>query len=111
MAAMRQFAPQVPRGLSAMRFLKLNIPGLSTLHRFRLTHMLDIGLAKPDFLTYEVHDLAVMGPALRKRCPQLPIITWTVRTQEERRKARVFADAMIFEGFRPSPEEMAAAND
>ena len=64
----------------------------------------------PDFLTYEVNGLAVMGSALRRRYPQLPIITWTVRTAEDRRKAQTFADAMIFEGFRPSPDEMAAAD-
>ena len=110
MAAMRRLAPDVPRGLSAMRFMKARIPGVSDLHRFRLTHMLDIAAVKPDFLTYEVNGLAVMGPALRRRFPDLPIVTWTVRTAEDRRKARVFADAMIFEDFRPSLDEMAAAN-
>jgi hypothetical protein len=72
--------------------------------------MLDIAAVKPDFLTYEVNGLAVMGPALRRRFPHLPVVTWTVRTAEDRRKARAFADAMIFEGFRPSPDEMAAAD-
>lgn len=110
LAEMRRFAPHVPRGLSAMRFMKADAPGLSTLARFRLTHMLDIEDVKPDFLTYEVNGLAVMEPALRRRFPHLPIVTWTVRTAEDRRKARRFADAMIFEGFRPSPDEMAAAN-
>lgn len=110
MVAMRHFAPDVPRGLSAMRFMKVRMPGLSDLHRFRLTHMLDIAAVKPDFLTYEVNGLAIMGAALRRRFPDLPIVTWTVRTAEDRRKARLFADAMIFEGFRPSPDEMAAAS-
>ena len=109
--AMRHFAPQVPRGLSGMRFMKVRkMPGLSVAGRFRLTHMLDIAAVKPDFLTYEVNGLAVIGPALRRRFPDLPIVTWTVRTAEDRRKAHAFADAMIFEGFRPSPDEMAAAN-
>ncbi len=101
MAAMRHFAPQVPRGLSAMRFGKASKGALSDADRFRLTHMLDIYGVKPDFLTYEVNDLAVMAPALRRRFPALPIITWTVRSREERRKADIFADGMIFEGFRP----------
>jgi glycerophosphoryl diester phosphodiesterase len=108
MAAMRRFAPQVPRGLSSLLYMKENRRGLSTRDRFRLTHMLDIEAVKPDFLTYEVNGLAVMAPALRRGHPDLPIITWTVRTAEDRRKARIFADAMIFEGFRPSPDEMAA---
>lgn len=109
MVAMRRFAPQVPRGLSSMLFMKERMRGLSTRDRFRLTHMLDIEAVKPDFLTYEVNGLAVMASALRRRYPDLPIITWTIRTAEDRRKARTFADAMIFEGFRPSPDEMAAS--
>jgi glycerophosphoryl diester phosphodiesterase len=101
LAAMRLFARRVPRGLSAMRFGKLGSHGLTAVNRFRLTHMLDIPNVKPDFLTYEVNDLAIMEYALRRRFPDLPIITWTVRTAEERRKAACFADGMIFEGFRP----------
>lgn len=107
MAAMRRFAPQIPRGLSAMRFMKLPLRGLSTRDRFRLTHMLDIEAAKPDFLTYEVNGLAIMARVLRRRYPHLPVITWTVRTREDRRKAECYADGMIFEGFRPSPRELA----
>ncbi|WP_088347977.1 MULTISPECIES: glycerophosphodiester phosphodiesterase family protein [Rhodomicrobium] len=110
MIAMRRLAPGVPRGLSAMRFTHLP-PGVPPSARFRLTHMLDIDAIKPDFLTYEVNGLAAMGPALRRRHPDLPIITWTVRTAEDRRKAAHFADGMIFEGFRPSPREMAGQDD
>ncbi len=104
-SAMRHLAPHVPRGLSSTNFMKGAASGLSTLDRFRLTHMLDIPLVKPDFLTYQVDGLALIGPVLRRHFPHLPIITWTVRTAEDRRKARLFADAMIFEGFRPSPDE------
>jgi glycerophosphoryl diester phosphodiesterase len=48
-----------------------------------------------------------MGPALRRRFPGLPILTWTVRTREDRRKAERFADGIIFEGFTPSSRERA----
>jgi glycerophosphoryl diester phosphodiesterase len=101
--AMRHFAPSVPRGLSAMRFWKVDEFPLTETLRYRLTHMLDIPALKPDFLTYEVNDLAIMADGLRRRYPFLPIITWTVRSAEERRKASQFADGMIFEGFRPRP--------
>jgi glycerophosphoryl diester phosphodiesterase len=107
LAAMRHYAPRIPRGLSATRFWRSKSKQLSASDRFRLTHMLDIGEAKPDFLTYEVNDLAIMGPTLRRRFPDLPIVTWTVRTREERRKAEAFADGMIFEGFRPPAHDFA----
>jgi len=102
MGAMRTHAPSVPRGLSAMRFWQTRKHALSETLRFRLTHMLDIPDVKPDFLTYQVDDLAVMGPALRRRIPDLPILCWTVKTAEQRRRAARFADGMIFEGFRPN---------
>jgi hypothetical protein len=44
-----------------------------------------------------------MADGLRRRFPFLPIITWTVRSTEQSRKAAQFADGMIFEGFRPEP--------
>jgi len=100
-AAMRRHAPAVPRGLSARRYGRHPKDGLSPLQSYRLTHMLDIPEVRPDFLTYEINDLAAMEPALRRRNPTLPILCWTVRTAEERRKARLHADGMIFEGFRP----------
>jgi hypothetical protein len=31
----------------------------------------------------------------------MPLLTWTVRTPAQRRRAKWLADAMIFEGFRP----------
>ena len=101
MAAMREFAPRIARGLSSRRFDKARKSALSFTQRFRLTHKLDIYGVRPDFLTYEVNDLAMMAHALRRRFPALPIICWTVKTREERRKAMLFADGMIFEGYRP----------
>jgi hypothetical protein len=31
----------------------------------------------------------------------MPLLTWAVRTPDERRRAARWADQMIFEGFRP----------
>jgi glycerophosphoryl diester phosphodiesterase len=31
----------------------------------------------------------------------LPLLTWTVRTEEDRRRAGAYADQIIFEGWRP----------
>jgi glycerophosphoryl diester phosphodiesterase len=32
---------------------------------------------------------------------KLPLLTWTVRTPEDRERAARYADQVIFEGFRP----------
>jgi glycerophosphoryl diester phosphodiesterase/enamine deaminase RidA (YjgF/YER057c/UK114 family) len=104
MAAMHTFAPGIPRGLSAMRYTGADWPWLTPLLRFRLTHMLAAREARPVFLTNEVKTLPLLAPSIRRRWPHLPLITWTVRTAEDRRKAARYADAMIFEGFRPALE-------
>lgn len=105
MEAMKHLAPQIPRGFSAMAFWNDGKRNLSWLNRFRLTHMLDAWRVKPDFLTYEVGALPSVADALRRRFPDLPLLTWTVRTAEDRRKARLYADGIIFEGFAPASME------
>jgi hypothetical protein len=32
---------------------------------------------------------------------RLPLLTWTVRSEDERRRAGAYADQMIFEGWLP----------
>jgi glycerophosphoryl diester phosphodiesterase len=48
-----------------------------------------------------VKDLPAAVPLVAGRLFRLPILTWTVRTEEDRQRAARWADQMIFEGFRP----------
>jgi glycerophosphoryl diester phosphodiesterase len=57
--------------------------------------------ARLNFLAYRVQDLATPIPIAARKVFGLPLLTWTVRTPEERAHAARFADQMIFEGFRP----------
>ena len=53
--------------------------------------------ARPEFLAYDVRDLpARFAAAQRKR--GLPLLTWTVRSEELRERARRYADGPIAEG-------------
>ena len=52
--------------------------------------------AKPDFLAYDIRDLPSPFVAAQRR-RGLPILTWTVRTAEERARAAVHADQIIYE--------------
>ena len=100
--AMRHYAPQIPRGLSAYRYSRRPKLPLTLMQSFRLTHMIDsIGIA-PAFLTYNIGDLPAMSEGIRRRFPHLPLIAWTVRTLEDRRKTAIYADGIIFEGFMPA---------
>jgi hypothetical protein len=53
---------------------------------------------RPDFLSWRVDDLPHPTPFLLRRLEGLPVMTWTVRTPEQRRKASRWADQIVFEG-------------
>jgi len=53
---------------------------------------------RPDFLSWYVEDLPHAVPALFRALARLPVVAWTVRTEEQRAKARAFADQIVFEG-------------
>lgn len=57
---------------------------------------LDMIWVRPDFLAYDICSLPSRFVA-RFRSRGLPVLSWTVRTQEERAKAARYVDAIIFE--------------
>lgn len=56
---------------------------------------------RPDFLSYCVDDLPHAAATLCRDGLKMPVMTWTVRTAEQRITASRFADQMVFEGFEP----------
>lgn len=60
--------------------------------RGRMTRALALWAAKPDFLACDIRDLP---SSLSKR--GLPVLTWTVRSDDERARAALYADQIIFE--------------
>jgi len=64
-----------------------------------MAHLLHAPDTRPDFVAYRVDDLPAPGTRLM-RWFGAPVLTWTVRTAEQRERAKQWADQMIFEGFR-----------
>ena len=75
--------------------------GLSRVRKVALAHLLHLPLSRPDFLAWYVNDLDRTTPRLARLVLGLPMLTWTVRTPTDQARAGLFADQMIFEGFRP----------
>ena len=50
---------------------------------------------------YGVKDLPAFAPLFVRFAFGLPLLTWTVRSEADRKRARRYASQMIFEGFRP----------
>jgi glycerophosphoryl diester phosphodiesterase len=98
MAALRARAPSLVLGVVGMRRNPATpVPAqMSALRYLRQTLA-----ARPQFLAYRVADLTSAPPLLARHMLRWPVLTWTVRSPEDRARAASYADQMIFEGFRP----------
>lgn len=91
----RVHAPHVVRGLVVTEEGQRTLSG-------RWRRHLALWQARPEFLAYDVRDLpSRFAQAQRRR--GLPLLTWTVRSDELRRRAESHADAAIAEGAGVSP--------
>ena len=100
--ALRAAAPSLPRGIVAeRRFRDEDAPPLNTMQTWALARLLHAWRTRPHFVAYRVADLPDAAPLLSRRVFGVPVLAWTVRTPEDRERAARWADAMIFEGFRP----------
>ncbi len=101
-AALRTLAPDVPRGIVAET--RQNDPAYAALPpslRRSLSDLLHFAETEPDFLSWRVDDLPCAPVHLCRLLGGRPVMTWTVRTPDQRRHAEAHADQMVFEGFRP----------
>jgi len=101
-AALREIAPALPRGMVAERRYQhpgwARLPAASKRAMAYFAHALR---TRPQFIAYSVKDLPAAIPLAARNLFGLPLLTWTVRSPQEREKAARWADQMIFEGFRP----------
>jgi glycerophosphoryl diester phosphodiesterase len=95
MAAIRAAAPKLTRGIVAERW-----SGKSAEHS-PFAYARNLFAARPQFIAYSVKVLPALVPLSARRLAGMPLLTWTVRSAEDRARAARFADQMIFEGFRP----------
>jgi glycerophosphoryl diester phosphodiesterase len=97
---MRQIAPGLPRGIVAQRHYD-DWPGLPPALRRSMAYLLHVNRTRPHFIAYAIGDLPALGPLVLRMIFGLPLLTWTVRTEAERRRAARWASQIIFEGWRP----------
>jgi glycerophosphoryl diester phosphodiesterase len=102
LAAFHKVAESLPRGLVAERFNRRDDwTWLTAGERFAMRHLLSAAIAWPHFIAYDIGALPALAPLIAQNLFGLPLLTWTVRTDEERERALRYADAMIFEGIKP----------
>jgi glycerophosphoryl diester phosphodiesterase len=100
--ALRELMPQLPRGIIAeRRYDAADWPEASRAQRRGMLHLRHAFHTRPHFVAYWVDELPAAAPWIARHVFGLPLLTWTVRTPEQRQRAARYADQMIFEGFRP----------
>ena len=102
--ALREIMPERPRGIVAQRdYTATDWPEATAAQREGMRHLRHILRTRPHFVAYWVNDLPGPAPWIARHVFGLPLLTWTVRTAEQRARAGGYADQMIFEGFQPTP--------
>jgi glycerophosphoryl diester phosphodiesterase len=102
LATLRQKAPSLPRGIVAAKYRPHPYwDQMPPWLRYGLGTLLPALTARPHFVAYAFDNLPAAAPAFARHVLCLPLLTWVVRNEAERERARHFADQIIFEGFRP----------
>jgi glycerophosphoryl diester phosphodiesterase len=100
-AVVRATAPALPRGLIAQGRYRRERDELMAATQRSMAALAHALRAHPQFIAYSVSDLPAALPTVARAIFGLPILTWTVRSSDDRQRAARYADQMIFEGFRP----------
>ncbi len=102
LAVLRHKSPRLPRGIVAAKYRPHPYwDRMPAWLRYGMGSLLPALLARPHFVAYAVGDLPAPAPLFARHVLCLPLLTWVVRNEAERRRAARFADQMIFEGFLP----------
>jgi glycerophosphoryl diester phosphodiesterase len=100
--ALRHANPSLTRGIVAERhYSEPEWNQLPSARKQSLAWLLHTPRSRPQFLAYSVRDLPAAPALLARTFFGLPLLTWTVRSDDDRRRAARFADQIIFEGWQP----------
>jgi glycerophosphoryl diester phosphodiesterase len=98
-AVLRDIAPELPRGIVAERHYEgEEWEDFSTSQTDSMAFLLHARRTRPHFVAYSVNDLPSLGPWIARNIFRRPLLAWTVRTEDQRARARRYADQAIFEG-------------
>jgi glycerophosphoryl diester phosphodiesterase len=92
--------PEILRGLTSGRFPPQYWPEINAFTRFILRHLFYALAVKPHFIAHDVEGLTSLAPRLF-RALRGPVLSWTVRTEQNLAQARRHADNIIFEKLQP----------
>ncbi|MEZ5720659.1 MAG: glycerophosphodiester phosphodiesterase family protein [Paracoccaceae bacterium] len=97
-AEMAKLAPRVPRGLTTYAWNDAEAQGPPEATRAHLAAIADFDRVGASFISHDRRDLA--NPRVAElKARGVPILCWTVRSEEQEKAAREVADNITFEGY------------
>lgn len=100
--ALRERMPALTRGITAERtYEAADWPDATAAQRHDMLHLRHAFRTRPHFIAFWIDELPAPAPWIARNLFGVSLLTWTVRTPEQRERAARYADQMIFEGFRP----------
>jgi glycerophosphoryl diester phosphodiesterase len=93
-------APHIPRGIVAERVTRASWQALPLARRLELRHLHHWQRTLPHFISFDAAGLP-WPPVTQLRAAGLPVMTWTVRSEDEAAAVRRYCDQITFEGFLP----------
>jgi len=100
-AALAEAAPHLPRGIVADAARDDEWKQLTGWQRRIVRHLLHAPKSKPQFVAFDIKALPATAPLALKWFRGMPLLSWTIRTRDEEKKARYWADQIIFEEITP----------
>jgi glycerophosphoryl diester phosphodiesterase len=99
---LREAMPKLLRGIVAQsRYDDGYWTRLTSEQRASMLHLRHGFRTEPHFIAFWIDQLPAPAPWIARNIFGCPLLAWTVRTGEQRARARRLADQMIFEGFQP----------
>ena len=100
--AIRGHLPEIPRGVVAERYYREEEWQALPPEKVRgMLHLRHAFRTRPHFIAYWINELPAPAPWIARHVFGCALLTWTVRTPDQRARAARYADQMIFEGFVP----------
>lgn len=97
-AAVRRLSPDTVRGIVAERNLDYYAGAMAPRRLIELRTLSHLTRTQPDFVSFYAEELP-WAPVAAFRAAGKPVITWTIRSPAEARRARRNSDQITFEGF------------
>lgn len=98
-AAVHELSPQTVRGIVADRVVEDYYRALPFARRLEMRELSHLPLTQPHFISYYFRDLP-FTPVTAFRRDGNPVISWTIRSEEQASMARRYCDQITFEGYR-----------